>query len=211
MNRRRQRCAIYTRKSSDEGLEQSFNSLDAQREACAALARLIPAGSDRPLDRIIRLDIRATTLDVILPVTHLRTVQRRLDAGEQVEADPTTPDHMRLILPTAAVLQRAQTCIEAGATVAPRPDSTLIRALREAHAMLELDRHRAPILHAAPATPHRRRLIRLAFLAPDLQKSILEGRQPKGMTLARIMKDSVPLAWNEQYRLYGRPDPSDSA
>lgn len=30
------RCAIYTRKSSDEGLEQGFNSLDAQREACAA-------------------------------------------------------------------------------------------------------------------------------------------------------------------------------
>ena len=30
------RCGIYTRKSSDEGLEQSFNSLDAQREACAA-------------------------------------------------------------------------------------------------------------------------------------------------------------------------------
>src|SRR5580658_4612176 len=28
------RCAIYTRKSSEEGLEQSFNSLDAQREAC---------------------------------------------------------------------------------------------------------------------------------------------------------------------------------
>ena len=30
------RCAIYTRKSSDEGLDQNFNSLDAQREACAA-------------------------------------------------------------------------------------------------------------------------------------------------------------------------------
>src|SRR5947209_3067013 len=30
------RCAIYTRKSSEEGLEQSFNSLDAQREACTA-------------------------------------------------------------------------------------------------------------------------------------------------------------------------------
>ena len=30
------RCAIYTRKSSEEGLEQSFNSLDAQREACHA-------------------------------------------------------------------------------------------------------------------------------------------------------------------------------
>ena len=32
----RQRCANYTRKSTEEGLEQDFNSLDAQREACAA-------------------------------------------------------------------------------------------------------------------------------------------------------------------------------
>jgi DNA invertase Pin-like site-specific DNA recombinase len=30
------RCAIYTRKSTEEGLEQGFNSLDAQYEACAA-------------------------------------------------------------------------------------------------------------------------------------------------------------------------------
>ena len=33
---RRFRCAIYTRKSTDEGLDQDFNSLDAQREACEA-------------------------------------------------------------------------------------------------------------------------------------------------------------------------------
>ena len=30
------RCAIYTRKSSEEGLDQDFNSLHAQREACEA-------------------------------------------------------------------------------------------------------------------------------------------------------------------------------
>ena len=35
-NRRKLRCAVYTRKSSEDGLEQSFNSLDAQREACEA-------------------------------------------------------------------------------------------------------------------------------------------------------------------------------
>jgi site-specific DNA recombinase len=34
-----QRCAIYTRKSSEEGLEQDFNSLHAQREACEAFVR----------------------------------------------------------------------------------------------------------------------------------------------------------------------------
>ena len=35
----RRRCAIYTRKSSEEGLEQEFNSLAAQREACEAYIR----------------------------------------------------------------------------------------------------------------------------------------------------------------------------
>jgi site-specific DNA recombinase len=33
---RRLRCAIYTRKSTEEGLDMEFNSLDAQREACEA-------------------------------------------------------------------------------------------------------------------------------------------------------------------------------
>ena len=35
----RRRCAIYTRKSTEEGLEQDFNSLHAQREACEAFIR----------------------------------------------------------------------------------------------------------------------------------------------------------------------------
>src|SRR5271168_1832983 len=33
------RCAVYTRKSSEEGLDQDFNSLHAQREACEASIR----------------------------------------------------------------------------------------------------------------------------------------------------------------------------
>ena len=40
------RCAIYTRKSSEEGLEQEFNSLQAQREVCEASA---DAQRDPPL------------------------------------------------------------------------------------------------------------------------------------------------------------------
>lgn len=36
MDKKKNHCAIYTRKSSEEGLEQDFNSLDAQREACEA-------------------------------------------------------------------------------------------------------------------------------------------------------------------------------
>src|SRR3954462_2684276 len=33
---RKLRCAVYTRKSSEEGLDMDFNSLDAQRESCEA-------------------------------------------------------------------------------------------------------------------------------------------------------------------------------
>jgi len=33
------RCAVYTRKSSEEGLEQDFNSLHAQREACESFVK----------------------------------------------------------------------------------------------------------------------------------------------------------------------------
>ena len=39
MEKKKVRCAIYTRKSCEEGLEQDFNSLDAQREACEAFIK----------------------------------------------------------------------------------------------------------------------------------------------------------------------------
>jgi hypothetical protein len=47
---RKLRCAIYTRKSTEEGLDMEFNSLDAQREACSAyIASQLPrAGSSSP-------------------------------------------------------------------------------------------------------------------------------------------------------------------
>ena len=78
------RCAIYTRKSSEEGLEQDFNSLDAQREACAAYIvsqkhegwTELPAryddggfsGGNMQRPGLVRLldDIRAKRVDVII-------------------------------------------------------------------------------------------------------------------------------------------------
>src|ERR1700729_474523 len=78
------RCAIYTRKSSEEGLEQSFNSLDAQREACEAYIlsqrqegwRVIEAPYDdggysggsmeRPALKQLLADIDARKIDVVV-------------------------------------------------------------------------------------------------------------------------------------------------
>jgi DNA invertase Pin-like site-specific DNA recombinase len=45
----RLRCAIYTRKSTEEGLDQAFNSLEAQREACAAYIKSQAGEGWRPV------------------------------------------------------------------------------------------------------------------------------------------------------------------
>src|SRR5476651_2725497 len=81
---KRSRCAIYTRKSTDEGLEQAFNSLDAQREACAAfilsqkhegwtvLPTLFDDGGysggtmERPALQRLLADIEAGQIDVVV-------------------------------------------------------------------------------------------------------------------------------------------------
>src|ERR1700722_14586883 len=48
--RRSLRGAIYTRVSTDQGLEQDFNSLDAQREACEASIKSFEGGQERAID-----------------------------------------------------------------------------------------------------------------------------------------------------------------
>ena len=51
---------------------------------------------------------------------------------------------------------------------------------------------------------HLSRMARLAFLAPDIIKAILEGRQPKALTARSLLRLSeLPLAWNDQRKLLG--------
>lgn len=98
------RCAIYTRKSSDEGLEQSFNSLDAQREACAAYIlsqksegwTLVPAHyddggisggtMDRPALQRLLADIGAGKIDIVVVYKVDRLTRSLADFARIVEA-----------------------------------------------------------------------------------------------------------------------------
>ena len=49
-----------------------------------------------------------------------------------------------------------------------------------------------------------RRIVRLAYLAPDITTAILDGRQPANLTAARLSQTSeLPLAWSEQRRALG--------
>ena len=97
------RCAIYTRKSSEEGLEQDFNSLHAQREACEAFIksqhgegwRLVRAAYDdggfsggtmeRPALQRLLADIRERVIDVIVVYKVDRLTRSLADFAKMVE------------------------------------------------------------------------------------------------------------------------------
>ena len=97
------RCAIYTRKSSEEGLEQSFNSLDAQREACEAFIssqrhegwRAMPTRYDdggysggsmeRPALKQLLADVAANRVNVIVVYKVDRLTRSLADFAKIVE------------------------------------------------------------------------------------------------------------------------------
>lgn len=88
-----------------------------------------------------------------------------------------------------------------------QPDPTLLRALSRAHDWATDLRNGRPLGEIAAATGHAESYIRtrsqLAFLSPEIQRAILEGRQPTDLTLERIIRKPVPLDWDAQARLYG--------
>jgi DNA invertase Pin-like site-specific DNA recombinase len=97
------RCAIYTRKSTEEGLEQDFNSLDAQREACQAFIAsqkqegwiMLPTEYDdgghsggtleRPALQRLLADIRGSKVDVVVVYKIDRLTRSLLDFAKIVE------------------------------------------------------------------------------------------------------------------------------
>jgi DNA invertase Pin-like site-specific DNA recombinase len=99
----RVRCAIYTRKSTEEGLDQHFNSLHAQREACEAYIRsqagegwkALPeqyddggfsgGNLDRPAMQKLLADIDAGKVDVIVVYKVDRLTRALMDFAKIVE------------------------------------------------------------------------------------------------------------------------------
>ena len=97
------RCAIYTRKSTEEGLEQDFNSLDAQREACEAFIKSqkglgwkvvrkryddggISGGTmDRPALQGLLADIEAGQVDLVVVYKVDRLTRSLMDFAKIIE------------------------------------------------------------------------------------------------------------------------------
>src|SRR4051812_28336737 len=101
--KRKLRCAVYTRKSSEEGLEQEFNSLDAQREACEAYVASQRAEGwlllgdqyddggfsggtlERPALKRLMVDIEARRVDIVVVYKIDRLSRSLMDFARLVE------------------------------------------------------------------------------------------------------------------------------
>jgi hypothetical protein len=104
---------------------------------------------------------------------------------------------MRLVIPPGQ-----------GQELRPRPNATLIKALARAHRWKErLFSGGAPSTSAIAKEEgvterYVSRIMRLAFLAPDIVEAILDGYQPVDLELERLIK-GIPLVWEEQRRVFG--------
>ena len=103
MNDKKIRCAIYTRKSTEEGLEQEFNSLQAQREACESYIKsqkhenwqLLPTEYDdggysggnmeRPALKRLLQDVQNGLVDIIVVYKIDRLTRSLMDFSKIVE------------------------------------------------------------------------------------------------------------------------------
>lgn len=104
---------------------------------------------------------------------------------------------MRLVIPPMRAAQ-----------LQPRPNAALIKAVTRAHNWNQrLFSGKASSIKsiAEEESLNERyvgRILRLAFLAPDIVEAILDGRQPADLDLDRLLK-GVPIAWADQRRVFG--------
>jgi site-specific DNA recombinase len=173
---------------------------------------------------IERVEVHPTSVQLVLkrcalfarpsdPEHELATLVRRVENGDRIAPDVSGPANVRLTISCRMRLRGGRTWITTpdgrDTLGTPRVNPALIQALRSAHVMLSaaagipIGLLEAASLPEAPVKPYDRKLLRLAFLAPDIQRDIFDGRQPPGLSLERLMRGEIPASWDEQKAAFG--------
>ena len=166
-----------------------------------------------------RVDVHASTLQLLVVPdagsgemqAYIESLRERLKPGERIATDELEPSLLRIVLPVCMKMRGGRTLLTRPKDAAPlrrsKVDQALVRALRASHrlvAELSLQPGSDTLREAkAPVTKYDRQLCNLAFLDPNIQRAILEGRQPQGLCVQALMSDQLPLAWAEQRRVLG--------
>jgi DNA invertase Pin-like site-specific DNA recombinase len=136
------------------------------------------------------------------PELALGDVEARLRPGERLVIEPGEPPHIRVALPRRMQLRGGRTwaLFSVSQTAKPRVDQALVAALQRAHQLA------AEWTDNSPPNAYDRKLVELAFLAPAVQRDIALGLQQPDLTLAHLLRETLPLAWSAQKRSVTRPE-----
>lgn len=184
---------------ADAELLQRVSATEIEKVISEAMRRWVPRASD-PFAMVHSVHISERGLQIGIARSHAASVVSRLTADETIL--DRTADMVTILLPVRFATRGSKQTIVPANLRPPQPDPVLISALRKAHAMLRTERG-LPVMDTAPDSPYDRNLLRLALLAPDIQRAILAGRQPLQLNLEKLKKTAIPLAWSQQRKVLG--------
>ena len=186
-------------RAADADLVQRVSAPEIERAISEAVPGWGPKAGD-PFAIVRSVHVSELGLQLTIEAPRVANIAARLAQDETIL--DRTADTITILLPIRFVTRGSKQKIMPANTRPPQPDPVLIAAVRKAHAMLRTERG-MPVLKTAPGSPYDRSILRLAFLAPDIQRAIIDGRQPLHLNLETLRKMAIPLAWSQQRQVLG--------
>jgi hypothetical protein len=206
-----------------EGAVEQRRALRTAADLASLWPNLSAAQSRRMLVQILRrIDVLHDRIE--LRVSPCGLIALLCAAGQQAGNKTPVGDEEAIVLSVPAQLQRAG---QGMALVinessydgrAAEPDHKLVKLVARAHLLRDkLLTGGIRLSHIARRQQLNRsycaRIVQLSYLAPDITKAILDGCQPRNLTVRKLVARNLPLAWAEQRTVLGftqsEPRPSD--
>lgn len=196
----------YVSASLQKGGAPTDNSI-VQRVPAPAIEKLINeyaarwlANNDAALTIIHSIKLGADGMEIKLTGDHRKSLSSRLDPSETIIR--ATSKSTSIAVKVALPIKGGRRIITPANRRSAEPDVTLIAALRRAHRIVKRERG-MPVVETSPPQPHDRKILMLAFLAPDIQRDILAGKQPPMLNLEKLIRMTIPICWSEQRKMLG--------
>jgi len=156
-------------------------------------------------DSVERVVVHRNEVDIILKAKAEGPAVVSVDG----DADDAAQSILKIRLPDAPPRARREIIVPGGTGSATRRiDQALILSIARARSWLRALRQGEYTDTTEIARrfglgdAHVRRLVRLTFLAPDIVEAIVEGRQPRSLTVKLLLR-GIPLAWSDQRAAFG--------
>ena len=187
---------------ADESVVGRLPAIQIETLLKTCIERWLPAQKESlALIETVRLNVDG----LLVALTGDRAVDITAHLLERESIVSATRHRTIVQLDIALPLRGGRRMVVAGNRSQTRIDPVLVSALRKAHRIIRRDRTGLPLVDEAPRTAYERKILRLAFLAPELQRDILNGRQPPALNLEAFLYSEVPLAWDKQRQALGWP------